>query len=356
MGVLSIAAGPSQARALFPGVLACAVVAAAATFLSEHYGAPVMLFALLLGMAMNFLMEPGPHAAAWPPGEAGSIREGACRPGIEFTSKHVLRVGVALLGLRITAGQIVELGWQPVAIVVLSVGLTIAVSMLVARLMGFQTLFGLLSGGATAICGASAALALAAAMPNHPLKERATLFTVIGVSALSTLAMIVYPMLAQALGLDARLAGIFLGATIHDVAQVVGAGYSLSKEAGDVATFVKLMRVAMLVPVIVFAVMFVRRRDREDGAAGGPRPPLLPSFAVAFAVLVAINSTGWLPMPLTQIGSDFSRWCLVASIAGIGMKTQLKELVTVGIKPVLLMVGETAFLVALVLALLHWLH
>ena len=344
MTALSMRAGQAQLhlRTLFPGVLACIVVAAAATFLSEHYGAPVMLFALLLGMAMNFLSG-----------------DGACKPGIEFTAKQVLRLGVALLGLRITLGQIAELGWQPVAIVVLSVVLTIAVSMLAARLMGFQSLFGLLSGGATAICGASAALALAAALPNHPLKERATLFTVIGVSALSTLAMIVYPMLAQALGLDARLAGVFLGATIHDVAQVVGAGYSLSKQTGDVATFVKLMRVAMLVPVIVFAVMLVRARERSAGDAGdsgGPRPPLLPWFAVAFALLVAVNSTGWLPKALTQGGSEFSRWCLVASIAGIGMKTQLKELATVGIKPVLLMLGETVFLVVLVLALLHWMH
>ena len=344
MTALSMRAGQAQLhlRTLFPGVLACIVVAAAATFLSEHYGAPVMLFALLLGMAMNFLSG-----------------DGACKPGIEFTAKQVLRLGVALLGLRITLGQIAELGWQPVAIVVLSVVLTIAVSMLAARLMGFQSLFGLLSGGATAICGASAALALAAALPNHPLKERATLFTVIGVSALSTLAMIVYPMLAQALGLDARLAGVFLGATIHDVAQVVGAGYSLSKQTGDVATFVKLMRVAMLVPVIVFAVMLVRARERSAGDAGdsgGPRPPLLPWFAVAFALLVAINSTGWLPKALTHGGSEFSRWCLVASIAGIGMKTQLKELATVGIKPVLLMLGETVFLVVLVLALLRWMH
>jgi uncharacterized integral membrane protein (TIGR00698 family) len=179
---------------------------------------------------------------------------------------------------------------------------------------------------------------------------------VVGVSALSTLAMIVYPMLAHAFGLDARLAGVFLGATIHDVAQVVGAGYSMSKETGDVATFVKLMRVAMLLPVIVFAVMLTRSRTAAEGAAAGPRPPLLPWFAVAFAVLVGINSTGWLPAALPKLGSDISRWCLVAAIAAIGMKTQLKELATVGLKPVLLMVGETIFLVALVLVLLRWVH
>jgi len=334
MTTLTATAGREHARTLFPGVLACAVVAAASTFLSEHYGAPVMLFALLLGMAMNFLSGDGP-----------------CAPGIEFTARQVLRFGVALLGLRITVGQIAELGWSPVMIVVLSVILTIGVSMLMAKLMGFQTLFGLLSGGATAICGASAALALAAALPAHPGKERATLFTVVGVSVLSTVSMIVYPMLAHALGLDARLAGIFLGATIHDVAQVVGAGYSMSKDTGDVATFVKLMRVAMLVPVIVFAVMRTRSSTNQ---ADGPRPPLLPWFAVAFALLVAINSTGWLPAAVAKGGSDFSRWCLVAAIGAIGMKTQLKELATVGLKPVLLMLVETTFLAALVLALMHW--
>jgi uncharacterized integral membrane protein (TIGR00698 family) len=337
MTTLTAAAGREHARTLFPGVLACAVVAAASTFLAEHYGAPVMLFALLLGMAMNFLSGDGP-----------------CAPGIEFTARQVLRIGVALLGLRITVGQIAELGWQPVAIVVLAVVLTIGVSMVIAKLMGFQSLFGLLSGGATAICGASAALALAAALPAHPGKERATLFTVVGVSVLSTVSMIVYPMIAHALGLDPRLAGIFLGATIHDVAQVVGAGYSMSKETGDVATFVKLMRVAMLVPVIVFAVMLTRSRARDGGKAAGPRPPLLPWFAVAFAVLVAINSTGWLPAALAKGGSDISRWCLVAAIAAIGMKTQLKELATVGLKPVALMLAETVFLAALVLALLRW--
>lgn len=334
--IARVAEGTSRARILAPGVLACGVVGAAATFLSEHYGAPVMLFALLLGMAMNFLSSDGP-----------------CRPGIEFSAKQLLRIGIALLGLRITVTQVAALGWEPVAIVVLSVVLTIGVSMLVARLLGFQTSFGLLTGGATAICGASAALALSAALPNHPMKDRATLFTVIGVSALSTVAMVLYPMLMQALGYSEVDAGMFLGATIHDVAQVVGAGYSISTEAGDTATMVKLMRVAMLLPVIVFAALFTRRSGQ---AQGGERPPLLPWFAVAFAVLVAINSTGWVPKQLQTAGNDISRWFLVASIAGIGMKTHLQELVKVGFKPVAFMIGETVFLALLALALLRWLH
>lgn len=337
---LQPAAWAARGRSLFPGVLASIVVAAAATFLSQHYGAPVMLFALLLGLAMNFLATDGP-----------------CRPGIEFTARTVLRLGVALLGLRITLAQIAALGVAPVGIVIASVVLTIGLSMLVARAMGFNTLFGLLSGGATAICGASAAMALAAALPAHPQKERATLFTVVGVSALSTLAMIVYPMLARACGLDERAAGIFIGGTIHDVAQVVGAGYSLSHETGDVATFVKLLRVAMLLPVIVFAVVLTQRSAARQGAEAeaGPRPPLLPGFVVGFALLVGLASTGWLPQAATALGNDVSRWCLVSAIAAIGMKTQLKDLATVGFRPVALMLGETVFLAILVLALVRWL-
>jgi uncharacterized integral membrane protein (TIGR00698 family) len=342
MTALSVRGWQARGREVFPGLLACGVVAAAATFLAQHYGTPVMLLALLLGMAMNFLTAGGPAAA-----------------GIEVTARVALRVGVALLGLRITVNEIAMMGWHPVLLVVTSVVLTIAVSVVAARLFGFKSLFGLLTGGATAICGASAALALAAALPAHALKERATLFTVIGVSALSTVAMIVYPMVVHALELDRVQAGIFLGGTIHDVAQVVGAGYSVSRETGDTATFVKLMRVAMLLPVIVCAVMIMHvgrgaARTAGAGQEGGARPPLLPWFAVAFAVLVAVNSTGWLPQALLAVGNDASRWCLVAAVAAIGMKTHLQELAAVGIKPILLMVGETVFLAAVVLALLRW--
>lgn len=334
MMTLSITIWHARGRELFPGVLACAVVAAAATFLSQHYGAPVMLFALILGMAMNFLSGAGP-----------------CKSGIEFAARHVLRWGVALLGLRITAAQVAALGWEPVLIVAVSLVLTIAMSMAAARLMGFDILLGLLSGGATAICGASAALALSAALPPHPFKERITLFTVVGVSALSTFTMILYPMLARALGLDDAAAGIFLGVTIHDVAQVVGAGYGMSQPVGDTATLVKLMRVACLLPVILFAVVYTRATGVATGEA---RPPLLPWFVVGFTALMAINSTGWLPAAVSGAGSGLSGWFLVASMAGIGMKTQLRELIVVGLKPVLLMLGETIFLAVLALMLLRW--
>lgn len=334
MTAIAISSVNQRVRELAPGFIVSLIAAAAASFLSEHYDAPVMLFALLLGMALNFLAAEGP-----------------CKAGIEFTARTVLRMGVALLGMRITLEQIASLGWKPVALVIIIVAVTISVSMVVAKAMGFSRLFGMLTGGATAICGASAALALAAALPAHKQKEHATLFTVIGVSALSTLAMILYPMIADWLQLTPPQAGVFLGATIHDVAQVVGAGYSMSTETGDIATVVKLMRVAMLLPVIVCAAMITRRAG--DNAAG-QRPPLLPWFAVGFVLLACVNSTGWVPTVVQGGINDLSRWCLVVAISALGMKTQLKELAKVGFKPIALMVGETVFLVLLVLALMHW--
>lgn len=320
-----------------------ALVAVAALFLSEHYGAPVMLFALLMGMAVNFLSEDGP-----------------CKPGIEFVSKQVLRWGVALLGLKITASQVQAMGWQPVLMVVLAVALTIIFGIVVAQAMGFQKFFGLLSGGAVGICGASAALAISAAFPNHPQKERATLFVVISVSTLSTVAMVVYPMVVHWLNLDPINAGFFLGGTIHDVAQVVGAGYSMGQQTGDAATLVKLMRVAMLVPVIAFAAWMTHSQCKQsaqtstDTAAMTPqRPPLLPGFAVVFALLVVINSLGALPHELVAVGDHLSRAFLIGAMAAIGMKTHLKDIMSVGWKPVILMVAETLFLALLFYAMMQ---
>ena len=330
----------ARCAVLWPGLAMSAVVAVAALFLAEHYGAPVMLFALLLGMAVNFLSD-----------------DERCKPGIEFVARLVLRWGVALLGLKITLDQVQSLGWQSVFMVVLAVSLTIGLGIVVAKWMGFKPFFGLLSGGSVGICGASAAMAIAAAFPNHPQKDRATLFVVISVSTLSTVAMVLYPMLVRWFGFDPQQAGFFLGGTIHDVAQVVGAGYSMGQQTGDAATVVKLMRVAMLVPVIMVAAWMTRATNAQsvDGATAGTpasRPPLLPWFAAVFVLLVLLNSLLHLPEVVVSTGHGLSRAFLVAAMAAIGIKTHLKDILSVGWKPVVLMVLETVFLAVLVYMLL----
>ena len=289
---------------------------------------PVMLFALLIGMTLNFLGKMPRFDA-----------------GIAFTSKFVLRLGVALLGFKITLGDVGSLGFGPIVLVIAAIVMSILASVAVARWMGFDPKFGILSGGATAICGASAAMALSAALPDHPKKQFATLFTVVGVSTLSTVAMLLYPLICRLLELDAGHAGLFIGASIHDVAQVVGAGYAISPEAGDTATIVKLARVAMLLPVILAVGLFTRSADRP----AGERPPLLPWFAVAFGALVVINSL--LPMApwIRDAGNGASRFFLISAIAALGLKTRLTDIAAAGWKPVVLMVLQTAFIAAVVL-------
>ena len=165
-------------------------------------------------------------------------------------------------------------------------------------------------------------------------------------STLSTIAMILYPAISNLFGFDDHHAGIFIGATIHDVAQVVGAGYAISPEAGDTATVVKLMRVAMLLPVIVASGC---GRAAKGGQARAKRPPLLPWFVTAFAALVVFNSLVPIPDFVQEAGNTASRWCLVAAIAALGVKTHFSEIVDIGWKPVVLMVLETLFIAGLAL-------
>ena len=335
-GVPEVVAAPTAATRLgrwrvtlsraYPGFAVAATIAVAATWLSQHYAAPVMLFALLIGMAFHFLHE-----------------EGRCIPGIEFSSKTILRLGVALLGAKITVSQIVGLGVMPIATVVVAVVSTIAMGAVAARALGLSRAFGILSGGAVGICGASAALAIASVLPKNPEAERDTILTVVVVTALSTLAMILYPLIAVGLGLDHTQAGIFIGGAIHDVAQVVGAGYSISPRTGDVATYVKLLRVTLLLPV-VFTIALTMR-----SATTSRRAPPLPMFLVGFAALVAVNSLGLLSKPMVDAASILSRGCLVTAIAALGMKTSFKALATAGWRPVALMIGETAWILTVVL-------
>jgi uncharacterized integral membrane protein (TIGR00698 family) len=320
------------ARSVYPGVLVAVTIALAADWLSSHYKAPVMLFALLFGMTFHFLHE-----------------EGRCIAGIEFASKAVLRTGVALLGARITVEQIIALGPVPVAMVVAGVATTLVVGLGLARLLGLSREFGVLSGGSVGICGASAALAIASVLPKNKESERDVILTVVLVTALSTIAMILYPMLVAAMGLDHQRAGLFLGGTIHDVAQVVGAGYMISQKTGDVATYVKLLRVAMLLPVVATIALVL---SRGRGGRPGAKAPI-PMFLFGFAALVALNSLGFLPKPVVDGAGEISRWCLVVAIAALGMKTSFKALIAAGWRPVAVMGLETLWIAGLVLAVVE---
>lgn len=308
------------------GLVVAGAIALAASFVSARYGGPQLLFALFFGIAFNFL-STDPRTQA----------------GIHFAARTVLRVGVALLGARISLAQIAALGGMRVLLVIGAVFATIAFGAWLARMLRRPYAEGLLTGGAVAICGASAALAIAAVLPRNERSTEFTLLTVVGVTALSTLAMIIYPAAVPAFGLDAPSAGLLLGGTIHDVAQVVAAGHMISEEAGAQATFVKLLRVALLVPVVVaLSLMF-----REPGRRLGARAYLPPWFLIVFMLFVAANAAGFIPGGVAVALGDVSRGCLVVAIAGLGVMTSFRDLAALGWRPVAMLVSETVFIAML---------
>lgn len=324
---------PAWIARLAPGAALVAVLALAAAFLAGHYGGPVTLYALLLGMAFNFLATDSRMVA-----------------GIDFCIRTVLRTGIALLGTRVAVDEVAALGIDTAALVVCGVGMTLLLGSRLARWCGLQPGHAWLSAGSVAICGASAAMAIAAVLPGQRDRELALSITIAGATGLSTVAMVLYPVLAAALGLDHRNAGIFLGASIHDVAQVVAAGYVVSEETGHAATVVKLMRVALLAPVVFVIALFFRRAHGKP-QAGGAR---IPAFLVAFLLLMVGCALIQPPAALLIAARDGSTACIALAVAALGVRTAPAELFRLGLRPLTAMALQSALLAAIVLAWLHW--
>ena len=322
-------------RALARGVMVCVLIAITASFITEHHGGPVLLYALLLGLAFNFLNEQ--------PGVAH---------GVGFCARTLLRLGVALLGARMTLGQVMALGAPTAWLTVAGVTLAVATGLLLAHRLRRPVSEGLLSGCAVGICGASAALAVSAVLPATRENERFTLLTVMGVTLMSTLAMIVYPLLVQAMAWSPTDAGIFLGATIHDVAQVVGAASTLGPEAADSAVIVKLLRVMLLTPVVMLIVLFQRQHTQPEGQATSI--PILPGFLIGFISLMLLASAGLLPSLAVSNASDVSRGMLVLALSAAGVKTNVREIVQLGWQPAAMIVAETIVLAVFIALGMFW--
>ncbi|MDX8347455.1 putative sulfate exporter family transporter [Cognatiyoonia sp. IB215446] len=333
---LNPAALSARSKVLFPGVVVAGLTAIAAQWLAEHYATPAMLLALLLGIALSFLGE-----------------EGKTVEGVGFAARTLLRLGIAFLGARISMELTAQLGLPLVLLIIGAVAATIAFGLLIGRFFGSKWRFSFLTAGSVAICGASAALAIAAILPKDERSEQRLLFTVMGVTVLSTIAMIVYPIIVNLLSLNDLAAGVFLGGTIHDVAQVVGAGFSVSENVGDTATLVKLIRVSLLAPVVIIAALLIRSFATPDES--GERPPIIPAFVVGFLLLATLNSLGWIPGTIAGLLSEASRWLLLTAIAAVGMKTNLKKVLAVGGSAIALIVTQTIFIASIILSGVYFL-
>jgi uncharacterized integral membrane protein (TIGR00698 family) len=307
-------------RTIAPGFALAAMTAgaavAAAAVLARVVPIPAMVIALGIGIALNPI-----------------ARRPLFLPGIAFCLKALLRWAVALLGLRIALGEIAALGWMTAILVVVAMIVTIFSGFLFARMLGQRPAYGALAGAGTAVCGASATLAASIVVPDYKGKEADVAFVVVAVNALSTLAMVLYPIVCSVLGFDAQLTGVMLGATIHDVAQVVGAGYAVSDSVGNTAVVVKLFRVFLLFPVVlVIGWSFARRAVASDAA----KIPF-PMFALVFVALCLLNSiVGAIPAlaPLFALAKapliEASTWGLLIAIGALGLGTSLPAITALG--------------------------
>jgi uncharacterized integral membrane protein (TIGR00698 family) len=297
----------------WPGVAVVGAAALAAAWIADHYAAPLVLMGLLIGLSLSFVsQDKRTHA------------------GLDLMSQTALRIGIVLLGARITIDQFAALGPAPFAALVAIMLLVMMVTVATARFFGQSRHAALLAGGATAICGASAALALYGLIGKDKVDQSRFTLTLVGITVASALAMSLYPVLAVELGLSDAQAGFLIGASIHDVAQAIGGGFSVSPQAGETATIVKLTRVALLAPMLMLAALWLARQDGGMSGAQGRVSFKLPWFITAFLAVVVVGS--FLPIPplVAKSAATGAQALLLLAIVATAMKAQLHLLLGQG--------------------------
>lgn len=325
---------------LAPGVALSAAVAIggylAAPYVVRVMPIPGMVLALCLGILLNPI-------ASRP----------AMQPGMAFCVRTVLRWAVGLLGLRVALAEIAALGLGTASLIVIAMMATLASGFLFARWSGRTPGFGALIGAGTAVCGASATLAVSTVVPNYPGKQADIAFVVVAVNAFATIGMVLYPPLCALLHLDQTATGVMLGGTIHDVAQVVGAGYAISETVGNTAVIVKLFRVFLLLPIVLGVGWYLGRIGERRGEARVP----MPVFAIVFLALCALNSAiplapSLLPAyaPIKSLLVEASNWGLLLAIGALGLGTSIKTIAGLGWRHVASVLGSTILILVIVTA------
>ena len=325
--------------ALLPGLMLTAALATAGFLLADlawvkhtlHVSA--LLLVILLGMAWKSLL-PEPPALA---------------PGVRMAQRPILRWAVAGLGLRLSIGELWTIGGPALAVVVVSTTTTLLFGWWVARRLGVAEKLGILLGVGSAICGASAVVA-ADTVVQGERKDAAVALGVI--TLLGTVGIVLYPVLAHALHIPEFVYGVWAGASLHEMAQVVAAGFGVSDEAARVATVVKLARISLLAPVVLYLGWSLRRHHREAGRA---QVAPLPWFLVVFVILAGLNSTGLVPARWLDLVRRADLWLLCVGMAGVGLQTGFSDLRSAGMRPIVAGLVQWMVLAMVAYALAAWL-
>ncbi|MBO5658559.1 MAG: putative sulfate exporter family transporter [Duodenibacillus sp.] len=321
----------NSTRAYWLGLALTVGIAAFGVVIARWTGYSAVLVTLAFGMIFNPLVER--------PGMAAKVES-----GLQVSLGLPFQIGTSLLGLRITSDMLGLMSPAVIILILSSIGLTVAVSVIVNRCVRWSNLEAVLTGCAVAICGASALMALSSVLrPGRITQEKliALIVTVIGFSAV---AMITYPFVVRWIGFDDATGALIMGATIHQISQVVGAGAFFGEDGMAIATMSKMLRVVCLVPVtIIFVCMYAKF---EEGAERRRIHPMksIPLFVYGFLLCLSINLSGLVPESITSTLLSLSNVLILLAVAAISVKTNLRALFGVGWKAIVLVAIDSLFL------------
>lgn len=318
-------------RGLAPGLGVCLAIAAIAILIRNLTGIAALnpvVVALVLGVGLGAVIgRPAP-----------------LNPGISYAVRPLLRAAIVLLGFQVTLGMLASLGVSALVLAFLVVALTLPFTIWLGRVMGVDPKLSLLIGTGTAICGASA---IVAANQVARGKDEDVTYALAVITLCGTVALIVFPYLRELMGMSANTYGLWAGAAIHEVVQAVGAAAAGGPEAAQTGTVMKLARVFLLAPVVVALGWWVAQS--RMGEAGQAKAPV-PWFAFGFLALVVVGSTGLVPGFVVEASRFVVPIMLAASVAALGLQTDLRALHARGAAPLLLGVASTLFITLLALA------
>jgi uncharacterized integral membrane protein (TIGR00698 family) len=317
-----------NAREILPGLLLNSIVAGAAFSIRMLPGMATfspMILSIVIGIAFHNIVG----TAAW------------AKQGVTFSLRRVLRIAIILLGLQLTANQVIEIGGRGLGIIAATVFATFAFTVWMGKLLGVEPKLAQLIAAGTSICGASAVMATNTVTDAH---DEDVAYAVACVTIFGSVAMFVYPLLPGLLHLDPHAFGLWTGASIHEIAQVVAAAFQDGQKAGEFGTIAKLSRVMLLAPIVIAMGLAAARdvkKTKSDTTPSSARPPM-PWFVLGFVALVGVNS-------MVTIPGDAKAWIVAATtfllsvaLAAMGLETDISKLAAKGFRPALL--GAFAFL------------
>jgi uncharacterized integral membrane protein (TIGR00698 family) len=315
------------ALAILPGLLMASAVAALAYGLRELPGMTALsplILAILIGTAFHNLV--GTPAIA--------------KPGVAFSMRRLLRFGIILLGFQLTVSQIIEVGGRGFLIIAATLATTFSFTVWMGKLLGVERKLAQLIAAGTSICGASAVIAVNTVTNGD---DEDVAYAVACVTIFGSVAMFAYPLLPTLLRLDPHAFGLWTGASVHEIAQVVAAAFQYGKSAGEFGTIAKLSRVMLLAPVVI-ALGWVASRNsalRSSASTVSSRPPM-PWFVLGFIAVVGLNSLVTIPAADKAGIAAVTTFLLSVALAAMGLETDIRKLTARGIRPALL--GALAFL------------